>query len=174
MKTKTPTTRKLFDNVWQRCVMNSVCFLLVAIFTTGFLLFCGGCATNAKSVNAPQSSTAFQSDNTSAVRMFHVEAHADRLLKEMGDYLKSADAVTFQAESSYDAVDRKGQKIRYGGTTDVALHRPDRLRSVFNGDERKTQTFYDGKAVTIYNPEVNIIQFLMEYRPCSSRRNNYR
>jgi hypothetical protein len=88
--------------------------------------------------------------------MLRIETHADRLLKEMGDYLKTAGAFTFHAESSYDAIDRNGQRIRYGGTTDVALHRPDRLRSVFNGDERKTQTFYDGKTVTIYNPEINM------------------
>ncbi len=156
MKTKTPTIRKFCDIAWQRCVVNPAWFMLVAIFTTGSLLVCGCCATNAKSVNASQSSTAFQSDNTSAVRMFHVETHADRLLKEMGDYLKSADSFTFHAESSYDAIDRNGQKIRYGGTTDVALRRPDRLRSAFNGDERQTQTFYDGKTVTIYNPAVNM------------------
>jgi hypothetical protein len=130
--------------------MNPVWLLLVAIFTTGSLLVCGGCATSAKSVNQPQG------DNELEVRVFRVETHADRILKEMGDYLKSADAFTFHAESSYDAIDRNGQKIRYGGTTDVAIHRPDRLRSKFIGDERQTQTFYDGKTVTIYNPAVNM------------------
>ena len=156
MKTKTPTIRKLYDIAWQGYVMNHVWLLLVAIFTTGFLLFCGSCATNAKGVNTPQSGSAFQDDNMSSVRIFHVETHADRLLKEMGDYLKSADAFTFHAESSYDAIDRNGQQIRYGGTTDVALVRPNRLRSKFIGDERQTQTFYDGKTVTIYNPAVNM------------------
>jgi hypothetical protein len=156
MKTKTPTIRKLFNIAWQRYVMNPAWFLLVAIFTTGSLLFCGCCATNANGVNTPQSDTAFQSDNTSDVRMSRVETHADRLLKEMGDYLKSADAFTFHAESSYDAIDRNGQKIRFGGTTDVTLRRPDRLRSKFIGDERQTQTFYDGKTVTIYNPAINM------------------
>lgn len=126
------------------------------ILLLSVMLVCGSCATDTKKVNASHGSTALQSDNTSAVRMSHVEAHADRLLREMGDYLKSADAFTFHAESSYDSIDRNGQKIRYGGTTDVALHRPNRLRSTFNGDERQTQTFYDGKTVTIYNPEVNM------------------
>jgi len=150
MKTKTPITRKLLDIAWQRCVISPVWFLLMAILMTGFLLVCGSCATNAKSLNA------FQSDNTSVVQTFHIEAHADRLLKEMGAYLKSADAFTFHTESSYDAVDHNGQKIRYGGTTDVALRRPDCLRSAFNGDERQTQTFYDGKTVTIYSAAVNM------------------
>ena len=156
MKMKTPITRKLFDIAWQRYVMNPVWLLLVVIFTTGSLLVCGGCAINAKGVNTPQSGAASQNDNTSSVLRFHVETHADRLLKEMGDYLKSADSFTFHAESSYDAIDRNGQKIRYGGATDVALRRPNRLRSAFNGDERQTQTFYDGKTVTIYKPEVNM------------------
>jgi len=156
MKMKTPTTRKVFHITWQRCVTNYVRFMPMAIFTTGLLLICWGCATKTKSLNASQGSTALQSDNTSVVRMSRIESHADRLLREMGDYLKSSDAFTFHAESSYDAIDRIGQKIRYGGTTDVALHRPNRLRSTFNGDERQTQTFYDGKTVTIYNPEVNM------------------
>ncbi|MCP4260959.1 MAG: DUF2092 domain-containing protein [Planctomycetes bacterium] len=109
-----------------------------------------------KGVNAPQSSTEFQNDNTSSLVRFQVETHADRLLLEMGDYLKSADTFTFHAESSYDAIDRNGQKIRYRGTVDVALSRPNRVRSAFNGDERQTQTFYDGKTVTIYNAEINM------------------
>ena len=156
MKMKTPTTGKFFNIAWQRYVMNSALLLLVAIFATGFPLVCGSCATNAKDVNAFQSDTAFQDGNTSSVRTFRVETHADRLLREMGDYLKSADAFIFHAESSYDAIDRNGQNIRYGGTIDVALSRPNRLRSTFNGDERRTQTFYDGKTVTIYKPEVNM------------------
>jgi hypothetical protein len=156
MKMEIPTIRRFFDIAWQKCVLKPVWLLLIAILTTGILLICGSCATSTKRVNASQSSTVFQSDNTSSVRTFHVETHADRLLKEMGDYLKSADSFTFHAESSYDAIDRNGQKIRYGGTTDVAIHRPDRFRSKFIGDERQTQTFYDGKTVTIYNPVVNM------------------
>jgi hypothetical protein len=126
------------------------------IILLGAVLFYGGCAADTKEVTASRNSTAFQSDNTSDVRMSRVETHADRLLKEMGDYLKSADAFTFHAESSYDAIDRNGQKIRYGGTMDVALRRPGRLRSTFNGDERQTHTFYDGKTVTIYNAVINM------------------
>ena len=150
MKTKILTTRKIFDVGLQRCVMKSIRFLLVAIITTGSLLVSGCSATNAKSVSAPQS------DNTPAVRMFRVETHADRLLREMGDYLKSADAFTVHGESSYDDIDRIGRTVRYGGTTDVALRRPDGLRSSFIGDERQTQTFFDGKTVTIYDAAVNM------------------
>jgi hypothetical protein len=36
------------------------------------------------------------------------------------------------------------------------MRRPGRLRSTFNGDERQTKTFYDGKTVTIYNPAINM------------------
>lgn len=156
MKKIKTTPRKLFDVAWQRCVINSVWLLSVALLTAGSLLVVGGCNTNTKEVKALQDSTNFQSDPMASERTYSVEPHADRLLKEMGDYLESADVFTFHAESSYDAIDRNGQKIRYGGTTDVALHRPDRLRSEFNGDERQTQTFYNGKTITIYNPVINM------------------
>jgi hypothetical protein len=36
------------------------------------------------------------------------------------------------------------------------MRRPDGLHTVFNGDERQTQTFFDGKTVTIYDAAVNM------------------
>jgi len=97
-----------------------------------------------------------QEDNVPVEQTFRIETHADRLLREMGDFLKSADAFTVHAGSSYDDVDRDGRTIRYGGTTDLALRRPDGIRSSFSGDERQTQTFFDGKTVTIYDVAVNM------------------
>ncbi len=113
------------------------------MFAAGLLLACVGC-------NSPQG------ENTPLERTFRVETHADRLLREMGDYLKSADAFTVHAESSYDAIGPDSQTIRYGGSADVALRRPDGFHAVFKGDERQTETIFDGRTVTIYDAAVNM------------------
>ena len=85
-----------------------------------------------------------------------VEAQADRILREMGEYLASAGQFTFQADVTYDTVLATGQKIEYGGRADVAVRRPDRLRSDYNGDERQSQAVYDGKTITLYDLAVNV------------------
>ncbi len=87
-----------------------------------FLLFCGHCMAAAADPSASQSAPA------STPRTIRIEARAQSLLKQMGDYLKDAKAFTFQAESSYDRINRKDQMIRYGGIADVSVRRPDRLR----------------------------------------------
>ena len=118
----------------------------IVMLAAGLLLIGGGCSS-------PQVD---EIDSMSVEQTYYIETYADRLLKEMGDYLKFAAAFTVHAESSYDAADDNGQTIRYGGTADVALRRPDSFRSAFNGDERQSQMFYNGKTVTIYDAAVNM------------------
>jgi hypothetical protein len=123
--------------------MNNVTIITLA---AGLLLASGGCKSPQEE-NPPVE----QLEQT-----IYIETYADRLLREMGDYLKSADAFTVHAGSSYDSVDDEGQKIRYGGAADVAMRRPDGLRSAFKGDERQSQLFYDGRTVTIYDVGINM------------------
>ncbi|MHC5121658.1 MAG: DUF2092 domain-containing protein [Planctomycetota bacterium] len=116
----------------------------IIMLTAGLLLAGAGC-------KSPQVD---EIDSMPVVEQtYHVETHADRLLREMGDYLKSADAFTVHAESSYDAIDQDGQQIRYGGSADVALRRPDGFRFSFNGDERQRQAFF--YAVTEVPPVID-------------------
>lgn len=118
----------------------------IVMLAAGLLLMGGGCTS-------PQID---EIDSMSVEQTYYIETHADSILWQMGDFLKSTDAFTVQAESSYDDVDQNGQKIRYGGVADIALSRPAGLRSSFNGDERQSQMFYDGKTVTIYDAAVNM------------------
>jgi len=94
-------------------------------------------------------------DTVVVAERYYIEDEADALLRRMGDYLKNAEAFAVQAESSYDVVE-EGHTIRYGGVAEVVLRRPDGLRVVFKGDERRTQTFFDGKTMTIYDEAVNM------------------
>jgi len=50
-----------------------------------------------------------------------VAEQADRLLKQMSDYIGSADQFTFHADISFDHVLPSGQKLQYAATEDVPL-----------------------------------------------------
>jgi hypothetical protein len=56
---------------------------------------------------------------------------ADRLLKQMGAYIGSAEQFTFHADITFDHVLPSGQKLQFTASEDVALQRTGRL--LFNG-----------------------------------------
>jgi hypothetical protein len=76
---------------------------------------------------------------------------ADRLLKQMGTYIGSAEQFTFRAAITFDHVLPSGQKIQFTANESVALQRPDRLYVEWTGDLGDRQFWYDGKKVTIYD-----------------------
>ena len=80
-----------------------------------------------------------------------VESQADSILQAMSECLAGAEQFSFRAEVSYDTLDGLGQKIEYGGVSEVQVRRPDGLRAHFVGDERQTQAVYNGETITIYN-----------------------
>jgi len=58
-----------------------------------------------------------------------VAERADRLLKQMGDYVGSAQQFTFHADIVFDHVLPSGQKLQYSASEDVALQRPGASKS---------------------------------------------
>jgi len=102
-----------------------------------------GCGTPSSSVKADDSAP-------------YIEEHADRILREMSEYLQTAVEFTFRAEVTYDSVTATGGKIQYGGRADVAVRRPDRLHVEYTGDERQNWFVLDGREVTVYDAIVNV------------------
>ena len=86
-----------------------------------------------------------------AAGAYAIDEEADRILRAMGEYLKSANEFSFHAEISYDAMLSTGEKVQYGGTSDVSVRRPDRLFVDADGDEYRRQIFYDGSTMTLFN-----------------------
>jgi hypothetical protein len=84
-----------------------------------------------------------------------IEPRADRILREMGQYLASASEFTFEAEVAYDAF-AFGQEIQYGGSVQVSVRRPARLRVEYDGDERRNRVVYDGERITVYHAGRNV------------------
>ena len=85
-----------------------------------------------------------------------VDARADRILREMGEYLKTAGEFSFHQDMVYDVVLTSGQMIQFGGRSDVSVRRPDRLRAEYDGDERNNRLYVDGSRFTIYDLATNV------------------
>jgi hypothetical protein len=81
-----------------------------------------------------------------------IAEQADRLLKEMGAYIGSAQEFTFHADVTFDHVLPSGQKLQFSAAEEVMLQRPGRLYVEWNGDLGARQFWYDGKTVTLYDP----------------------
>src|SRR5271156_5343770 len=76
---------------------------------------------------------------------------ADRLLKEMGAYIGSANQFTFHADITFDHVLPSGQKLQFSSSEDVVEQRPNLLYVEWNGDLGARQFWYDGKSITLYD-----------------------
>jgi len=85
-----------------------------------------------------------------------VDQHALRILRDMGTFLSSAGAYSFEAELEYDAVMADGQKILYGARSRMWIRRPDRMRADYVGDERESRVVYNGRTITIHDLGRNV------------------
>jgi len=81
-----------------------------------------------------------------------VAERADQLLKQMSDYIGSAEQFTFHADISFDHVLPSGQKLQFTATEDVALKRPGGLYVEWQSDLGERQFWYDGKSITLHDP----------------------
>ncbi len=81
-----------------------------------------------------------------------IGAEADRLLKEMSDYIGGAKEFTFRAEITFDHVLASGQKVQYSAREDIAFERPGRLAIDYRGELGDRRFWYDGHTVTLYDP----------------------
>ena len=114
---------------------------ILSILLAAILVIAGGVRSSAAADGAPG-----------------VEERADRILREMGEYLKTASEFTFKADISYDSVETSGEKIEYGGVAKVAVHRPDRLHWEYVGDElqRQSQAIINGSRFVLYKDAENL------------------
>ncbi len=86
-----------------------------------------------------------------------VAEQADRLLKQMGAYVGSAQQFTFHADIIFDHVLPSGQKLQYSASEDVALQRPGGLYVEWSSDLGDRQFWYDGKSITLYDPAAAVL-----------------
>jgi hypothetical protein len=78
------------------------------------------------------------------------------LLKQTFAALTGAEAFSFHAEILVDRVDDTGQTLQFSAAMDVAVRRPDRLRVEYVGDLFAKRAWYDGKTLTIFDPDHDV------------------
>jgi len=84
-----------------------------------------------------------------------IDAKADKILRQMNDYLNTLEQFSIHLENSVDILIESGQKIQLGRSVNVSIKRPNRLRADIDGDSLSQQLFYDGKNITLYGKKVN-------------------
>lgn len=89
---------------------------------------------------------------TAQVQGAGVEQAAERLLRRMTDHMAALQQFSVETQNTLEAVLASGQKIQFVVNASVMLRRPNKLRAERMGDLVSQEVFYDGKALTLYNP----------------------
>jgi hypothetical protein len=85
-----------------------------------------------------------------------VDPRADKILRQMSEYLNSLDGFYLHTENSLDTLLDSGQKLQLGRAVDVFVRRPDRLRANVKGDVFDQELYYDGKSITLFGKKVGL------------------
>ena len=89
---------------------------------------------------------------TAQVQGAGVDPGAERLLRRMTDYMAGLQQFSVGTQNTLEAVVASGQKIQFVVNASVMLRRPNKLRAERTGDLVSQEFYYDGKALTVYNP----------------------
>ena len=87
-----------------------------------------------------------------------VDADAEKMLKQMTDYLASLQSFSVQTTSIDQATLKTGEKIQATSDLDVTVQRPNRLRSTQRGAGERLSLWYDGKTMTLACKESNTFE----------------
>ena len=82
-----------------------------------------------------------------------VEDSAIDAIKDMSNYLKSANTVAITSQSSLDVVTNDGQRIQLDGVTRYKVRKPGFVID-YNSDIKDRRFIYDGKTFTVYSPKL--------------------
>ncbi len=85
-----------------------------------------------------------------------IGSRTDKLLRAMGDYLKTAKQFSFHAEITFDETLPSEQKIQYTASNDIVVRRPDRVYAESQGDQGNLRFWYDGENITLQNEGIGV------------------
>ncbi|RKG97035.1 DUF2092 domain-containing protein [Corallococcus sp. CA053C] len=84
-----------------------------------------------------------------------VDPQAQRILRQMSDFLAAQREFSVRTEGTLDEVLESGQKIQMQREGDVSVQRPNRLRVDRSGDLARLHLFYDGQKFTLQGERAN-------------------
>ena len=79
-----------------------------------------------------------------------IEPEADKILKQMSQYLSELKQFEITAQSTVETVMDSGQKIMLEHANTLTVKRPDKLFASRVGDIVEQNLYYDGKSLTLY------------------------
>jgi len=79
-----------------------------------------------------------------------IDPEADRLVRTMFDYLGGLPAFTVTATNTMEVIALNGQKLNFEATSEVAVQRPNRVRSRRVGVLDEADFYYDGATMTLH------------------------
>ncbi len=85
-----------------------------------------------------------------------VAPEAKQILKASTDFLASQQRFAADTRNSLEIVLKNGQKIEFNSTGHQSVQRPDKLRSERTGDLVEQLFLYDGKSLTLYQPQEKV------------------
>jgi hypothetical protein len=99
---------------------------------------------------APTEPTATASDTA-----MERDPEAIKALEGMSNYLRTLKAFQVRSETSREEVLDSGQNVDFGGTVDMIVDRPNRLRAEVTSDKQHRMYFDDGKTFSVWARRVN-------------------
>jgi hypothetical protein len=91
-----------------------------------------------------------------AVRERDIEPEADKILKEMGDFLKNQKEFSATADVTLDDVLPSGEKLQYSATNSFVIHRPNKIYAQTVGDIGIKKFWHDGESITLLDVDKNV------------------
>jgi hypothetical protein len=85
-----------------------------------------------------------------------IAPEAQRLLKASTDFLASQKQFSAETRNTLEIVLKSGQKIEFNHTARMAAQRPNKLRAERTGDLVDQIFIYDGKSLTLHNPQEKV------------------
>ena len=96
---------------------------------------------------------AMVSPGSALAQVNDIEPEAGRLLKRMADYVGSLPQLGLDSAQSIEVVLVSGQKIQFNSAARMVVQRPNKLFAERVGDVVGQSFFYDGKSLTLFNPD---------------------
>lgn len=82
-----------------------------------------------------------------------IAPEAQRILKSSTDFLASQKQFSAETRNTLEIALKSGQKIEFNHTARQSVQRPDKLRAERTGDLVDQLFVYDGKSLTLHNPQ---------------------
>ena len=80
-----------------------------------------------------------------------LDRKTNAVLFQASEFLKAAKTFKFQADITRDVILYDGVRVQFGGVSKVTVERPNKLRAIFDGDERSRRSYFDGETLTMYS-----------------------